>query len=196
MFTDQNIQNITTNWTFLTVEQNMNFSNKIEVMKIERFYKTHPHLFFKSYDLSIYIDGTFEIKGNLDDFLLRIFSTKLNIYVLEHPFIDTINYEFDVVLNFKKESLKNIIPVKERYKNEKFPDNNGHAECCLIVRKHNDKNCKNFMEKWYNEIKYNSYRDQLSFNYILWKNGNNNVKYNKKISHSDKYNKTYLINII
>ena len=44
--------------------QNLNFSNKREVMKKQRFYKTHPHLFFKSYDLSIYVDTTFKINGN------------------------------------------------------------------------------------------------------------------------------------
>ena len=31
------------------------------------------------------------------------------------------------------------------------------------------------METWWNEIKYNSKRDQLSFNYIAWKN---NLKFN------------------
>ena len=33
MFTEQNYENITTNWTILNVEQNMNFTNKIDVMK-------------------------------------------------------------------------------------------------------------------------------------------------------------------
>ena len=62
-------------------------------MKKQRFYKTQPHLFFKNYDLSIYIDGTFEIKGNLDDFLLRILTPNISIYnyVFEHPFVDSIN---------------------------------------------------------------------------------------------------------
>ena len=31
------------------------------------------------------------------------------------------------------------------------------------------------MESWWEEIKYNSKRDQLSFNYVAWKNG---LKYN------------------
>ena len=166
LFTEQNYENITTNWTILNVEQNMNFTNKIDVMKKQRFYKTHPHLFFKNYDLSIYIDATFEIKGNLDNFILRILTPNLSIYVFEHPFIDTIINEFKAILFFKKDSMKNIIPVREKYKREKFPDDNGHAECCMIVRKHNDKNCINLMEKWFYEIKHNSYRDQL-FNKII-----------------------------
>ena len=85
--------------------------------------------------------------------------------------------EFDAILFFKKASLKHIIPVKEKYKRENFPDDNCNEECCLIVRKHNDINCINFMEKWYYEIEHNSYRDQLSFNYILWKTRKKVVKY-------------------
>ena len=190
MFTEQNYENITTNWTIINVEQNMNFTNKIDVMKKQRFYKTHPHLFFKNYDLSIYIDATFEIKGNLDNFILRILTPNLSIYVFEHPFIDTIINEFKAILFFKKDSMKNIIPVREKYKREKFPDDNGHAECCMIVRKHNDKNCINLMEKWFYEIKHNSYRDQLSFNYVLWKTRNKIVKYISKHSINEYLNQS------
>ena len=36
------------------------------------------------------------------------------------------------------------------------------------------------MNDWFNEIKHYSHRDQLSFNYILWKQNNKNVKYISK----------------
>ena len=36
------------------------------------------------------------------------------------------------------------------------------------------------MNQWFEEINQNSYRDQLSFNYILWENNNYNVKYISK----------------
>lgn len=76
-----------------------------------------------------------------------------------------------------KDNIKNIRPIKRKYNKEKFPDSNGLAETCLIVRKHNNIDCKKFMIKWYHEIKYYSHRDQLSFNYILWKAKNKIVKY-------------------
>ena len=69
MFTDQKIQNNTLNWTILNVRQDINYSNRINRIKCQRFYKTHPHLFFKDYDLSIYFDASYESKGNLDEFL-------------------------------------------------------------------------------------------------------------------------------
>ena len=36
------------------------------------------------------------------------------------------------------------------------------------------------MENWSKQISKNSHRDQLSFNYILWKNKDKNVKYISK----------------
>ena len=40
----------------------------------------------------------------------------------------------------------------------------------VVFRRHNENDCINAMEDWWSEIKYNSKRDQLSFNYIAWKN--------------------------
>ena len=162
MITDQNFENKTNiNWTIIYVDKKTKFRNEREIIKKQRFYKTHPHLFFKNYDLSLYIDATYEIKGKLDDFLLRILTPNSNIYLLEHPIRNSINNELDVVLKTKRDSARIISPIKKRYKREKFPDNNGLAETCLIVRKHNEYNCKNFMENWFKEIKSNSHRDQL-----------------------------------
>ena len=81
------------------------------------------------------------------------------------------------VAYFQKESRNLTRIIKKRYNEENFPDNNGLAETCLIVRKHNDLNCIDFMTQWYEEIKLYSHRDQLSFNYIYWKTRYKYVKY-------------------
>lgn len=183
MFTDKNLTNKSDlNWTILKIKK-INKEHKdsnISIRKRQRFYKTHPHLFFKDYNLSIYVDSTFEIKGKLDEFLLRILTPKKSIYVLEHPDTNSINNEFKAVLQSFKEINKTITYIKNKYNKENFPDNNGLAECCLIVRKHNEINSIKFMDRWFKEIKQNSHRDQLSFNYILWKNMNKDVKYISK----------------
>ena len=181
LFTDQQLDHKTNNkWKILKIDEKIIFSNISDIkkkIKTQRFYKTHPHLFFKDYDLSIYIDATFEIKGKLDDFLLRILTPNKSIYILEHPERNTIYNESEAVVQHLKENQSNTMPIIKRYKNENFPDKNGLAETCLIIRKHNDLKCIHFMEKWFQEIKYNSHRDQLSFNYIFWKHGNKIVKY-------------------
>lgn len=128
-------------------------------------------MFFKNYDLSIYIDGSFQILGDLNEFLIRIITTNYNIYNLEHPERDSIYSEIMevILLNKEKESIGKI--VMDRYKSENFEDKNGLIEGCIIIRKHNNKECINLMNKWFNEILNYSYRDQLSYNYIAWKTG-------------------------
>jgi hypothetical protein len=46
------------------------------------------------------------------------------------------------------------------------------------------------MEDWWTEIKYNSKRDQLSFNYIVWKN-----KFNFVYLQGDSRNNEYFVSM-
>lgn len=177
MLTDQILKNESNlNWTILPLKRK-NESIIAKIFKRQRFYKIYPHLFFKNYDLSIYVDASYEIKGNLDEFLLRILSPNISIYVMEHPYRKTIVNEIKAVLASKKDTNISLTKIKNIYKVQKFPDNKGLSENSLIIRKHNDMKCINFMEKWFNEIKNYSHRDQLSFGYIFWKTGDKIIKY-------------------
>ena len=78
------------------------------------------------------------------------------------------------LLNFKDDP--NIIKKQvEKYQSEGYPSNNGLIKGGIILRRHNKKDIINSMEAWWEEVKYNSKRDQLSFNYIAWKQ---NLKFN------------------
>ena len=72
-------------------------------------------------------------------------------------------------LQKEKESIGNLL--KTRYIKEQFPYKNGLIESSIIVRKHNNKECIYLMNKWTNEIIKYSHRDQLSYNYLIWKTG-------------------------
>ena len=170
---------IKTNWTILPIPEDVKNLNVTKVKK-QRFIKLHPHLYFKNYDLSIYIDATFAITGDLNEFLLRTLSSKFYIYSFEHPYRNNIIEETFAVVRSKKEKNETTKIIRERYNREKFPDNSGLIESCLIIRKHNEKNCINVMENWFEEIKTYSHRDQLSFNYIIWKK-KYRIKYINKI---------------
>lgn len=190
LFTDNILlyKNITTNWTIMIIPENIK-NLKLTVVKKQRFIKLHPHLFFKEYNISIYIDASLKIRKNLDEFLLRIMSPKYYIYTLEHPERNSIFKEIKKVLYYKKEnkSIGNLI--YKRYKKEKFPDDKGLIESCILIRIHNDKKCIKIMNKWFYEIERYSHRDQLSFNYINWKN-NISIKYISK-NYALKYFKNY-----
>ena len=154
-------------------------------VKKTRFIKSHPHLFFKNYSLSIYIDASYPLIGDLNEFLLRILEPNYNIYCLEHYERDCIYKEIKEVVRVKREKKQIADIVEEKYKQENFPHDLGLIEGALIVRKHNSKECIYLMEQWWEQIKNYSHRDQLSFNYVLWKSGIN-IKYFSK-NFANKY---------
>jgi len=168
----------TSNWTIIILPdfvRNLNLS----IIKKQRYIKTHPHIFFPDYDLSIYMDSNFKIKGDIDEFLMRILSPKQSIYILEHPERNQIQEEFKLVKILKKDNKSMINKIRKRYNRINFPDNTGLVETCLMIRKHKDITCINIMENWFEEIRNYSHRDQLSFNYVLWKT-NKQIKYLSK----------------
>lgn len=45
------------------------------------------------------------------------------------------------------------------------------VETCVLLRKHNDERCVLVDNAWATELLEQSHRDQLSFNYVCWKQG-------------------------
>ena len=157
-----------TNWTIISITKlikQVNISN----LKMTRYFKLFPHLFFKDYELSIYIDASYIICGDLDDLLLKTLNPSFDLYFIQHPSRNNISQEFPAVLEIKKDTQASVNIVKERYIKEKFPDKLGLTVNCIIIRRHNQKNVIKLMEIWWKEIKNYSYRDQLSLNYAIWK---------------------------
>ena len=167
LFSDNN-SFFKTNWTILPIPEEVKNLN-INKVKTQRYLKLHPHLYFKNYDLSIYIDATMGIKGDLNEFLIRTLSSKYYIYTFEHPFRNNIFDEALEVARVQKEKKEISERVRKRYRIENFTDKTGLVETCLIIRNHNIQNCINLMNNWFEEIQNYSHRDQLSFNYVIWK---------------------------
>jgi len=178
LFSDFNYKN--TNWTIIPISKLIKKTN-ISRIKMTRYFKFFPHLFFKHYELSIYIDASYIIRGDLNELLLRALNPSFDLYFLQHERRNKIFQEFSAVIKFKKDTKESVERVKKRYIKENFPDNLGLTENCIIIRKHNNKNIIKLMKLWWNEIKAYSYRDQLSLNYVIWKS-----KLNLKIYYLSK----------
>ena len=136
LFADKNYHN--TNWTIIPIKKLLKKTN-LSKLKMTRYFKLFPHLFFKDYDLSIYIDATFIVKGNLNEILLRTLNPSYDIYFLQHPLRNKILQELSEVLLCKRETKEIINIVKKRYRKENFPDIIGLTENCIIIRRHNNK---------------------------------------------------------
>lgn len=150
-------------------------------------FKVLPHRYLKDYEYSIFIDGNMYVVGDVNDLVERYLNDS-NIAFFDHKNNvmdprDCIYDEYNAIINLGKndpnQKYKDDPQVMydqvKRYQDEGYPSHNGLITGMVILRRHNEKDCVRVMEDWWTEIKYGSKRDQLSFNYVAWKN---NTKFN------------------
>lgn len=136
-----------------------------------KIYKILPHKFLPNeYDKSVWIDGNFSVTGDFRG----IFNGNSNHYTFDHSQTKTDRWdclykEYEVCLRLLKDDPNIMKRQIDKYKREGYPKNNGLACSGVLLRNHKNDKLKYIMEEWWNEIKNNSKRDQLSFNYITWK---------------------------
>ena len=143
LFSDINYNN--TNWTIIPFSKLK--KKKISKIKMTRYIKLFPNLFFKDYELSIYFDASFIINGDLNELLLRALNPSFDIYLLQHPERNKVFQEFSAVIKYKKDKKRIVNQVKKRYKKTKFPDKLILTENCIIIRRHNNKNMIKLINK-------------------------------------------------
>jgi len=145
-------------------------------------FKVLPHRYLQDYEYSIFIDGNMYVVGNIDELIEKYLSDS-NIAFFDHRNNimdprDCIYDEYNAIMNLGKndpnQNYKDNPQVMydqvKRYQDEGYPSHNGLITGMVILRRHNEKDCIRVMEDWWTEIKYGSKRDQLSFNYVAWKN--------------------------
>ena len=143
----------------------------LSLVKQQRVLKICPHRYLPEYDISIWVDGNILIKGDLNKFISEYDLSKIPLYTRIHPSRNCIYDEAKAILRYHKDSPESINELVTRYKNEDYPKHIGMAETCILLRKHNDIKCRLFDEAWATELLLHSHRDQMSFNYIAWKQG-------------------------
>jgi len=179
-------------WKYFSEENSLSLYSD-NTRNAKRF-KVLPHRYLSEYDYSIFIDGNMTINGDVNE-LIEKYLKDSNVAFFSHAenaldSRDCIYDEAELIfssgqkwmaetperglLNWKDkpELIKKQI---EKYDLLGYPRHNGLITGMVILRRHNEKDCIQSMEDWWTEIKYNSKRDQLSFNYIAWKN---NLKFN------------------
>ena len=145
-------------------------------------FKVLPHRYFQDYEYSIFIDGNMLVVGNIDELVEKYLSDS-NVAFFDHSQnqLDPRNCiydEYNAIIQLGsddpnknyKDNPTIMRTQMERYQKEGYPSQNGLITGMVILRRHNEKDCIKVMEDWWTEIKYGSKRDQLSFNYVAWKN--------------------------
>jgi len=192
-------------WDVRKVESK--FEDPVRSAKV---FKILPHKYLFEYEISVWVDGNVLIRGDLVR-LIEKYLLSFNLAFFNHDeqkkrwkklfwikdkgdCRDCIYDEAKHLLKISKDRKYKDDPILiktqvEKYREEKYPEHNGLIAGMVILRKHNEKVVVKVMEDWWQEIKNGSRRDQLSFNYIAWKNKldfvymKGNVRHNKYFLH-------------
>lgn len=188
IFTEQNL-NSNSIWKKIDIPSKI---SQLPTLDQARFLKTHPHLFFKDYDYSIFIDGNIRITCDIKPLIYTMIQKNSIIGIHRHQVRDCIYSEANAIYAAGKANKKILNSQIKKYKKDGFPKKFGLFETNVVIRKHNDKECIKIMEDWWNEIEQWTKRDQLSFTYSLWKN-NKNSEYVMSLGNNSRRNPYFIV---
>lgn len=154
-------------WKCLPIPSELQWLSNV---KKQRVLKICPHRFLKEYDLSVWIDGNISVVGRLDEFVQQYDFKDGTFFSRVHPSRNCIYDEAEACMRYKKDSASIIEKQIKRYREEGYPAKAGMVETCILLRLHNESECKMIDDAWAVELLNESHRDQLSFNYVCWKN--------------------------
>jgi len=199
-FTDQDF--VSDIWEVRKVEPDF-----VDPVRSAKIYKILPHKYLSEYEISIWIDGNMILRGDVRK-LIKKYLADANLAVFSHnehmkrwkklfwiknneDCRDCLYAELEYLLrigkNGKYKDDPNLMRQQvKRYKQEGYPEHNGLIVGMVILRRHNREDIIQTMKDWWNEIENGSRRDQLSFNYVAWKN-KLNFSYMKGDSRRNKY---------
>lgn len=129
-----------------------------------RWAKTHP----PEADVSIWIDGSLELLKDVGAMALDLLGDA-DIAMYHHPQRDCVYEECKACVYHQKDDKSIMLEQMTRYRLIGFPEKTGLVASGMVVRRHNSL-IESLNNDWWNEIENGSKRDQLSFNFCLWKN--------------------------
>lgn len=156
-----------------------------------RYYKIMAHKVLPEYEISVWVDGNMVVTGDvniwIEKYLKKYFFVTFDhskqkkrwlglFWITDKKFARNCIYkEAEDILKKNAEGFYMdhpdvVINQVSRYRNEGYPKNNGLAVTMILLRRHNNEQVINLMESWWQELSVGSRRDQLSLNYVVWKN--------------------------
>ncbi|TKX40350.1 glycosyltransferase domain-containing protein [Halorubrum sp. CGM4_25_10-8A] len=160
-------------WNVRTLSE-QTLSPKLKSGKV----KTLPHRYFPEYHQSIWVDANIGITGDIDK-LLEEQLIDFNLAVPEHPYRSCIYNEAEALMERGIIEPEVTQALLQKYERDGFPKNFGLSETRVLLRNHQNTSVKRSMDTWWEEYHQGPERDQLSFEYAMWKSG---LEYNQLAS--------------
>lgn len=134
-----------------------------------RYCKINAHKIFPEYKYSIYHDGSIRLKSNIVEKIECLAATR--IVAFANNWFDNVYMEAMRAGEHFRDTKEIIYSQVYKYWLEGMPNNFGSVACGTLIREHNNPVCKKLMNEWWEEVSRFSKKDQISFPYVLWKNG-------------------------
>ena len=114
----------------------------------------------------LYVDGSIQIIGDLDKFLMAIGKT---FSLWRHPVRDCIFQEAEAVIEIK--GLNKEVVYRQMLKYNDMPRHWGLGQTGVLYRDFGDEDVQRLSIRWWNEVRDGVTRDQLSLTWCAWKLG-------------------------
>ncbi len=139
--------------------------------RVARYVKMHPEDLLPEYEVSVWIDMNIRIKTDyLYERAVLLKEKGVMVSSMCHPANDCIYNEAFSVMHMRMERESVVLRWCHKLFRERYPVHNGLCETNVLFRQHNE-TVRSVDQLWWLCVEGNSRRDQLSFNYVLWKKG-------------------------
>jgi hypothetical protein len=127
-------------------------------------HKIFPHLIFPGWEYSLWVDGQFRVVAPPETLIGRCLSDH-DVALFRHPERDCVYHEGAVCSARRLDDPAKIRRHMAAYRAEGYPPHSGLVASGVILRRHTDA-CAALSDSWWPEIqRFDSRRDQLSFNH-------------------------------
>jgi hypothetical protein len=132
-------------------------------------YIAYPFDILRDYEISVLVGGQTSIHCDVAEFIDRVLPSDKSIAMMRHPVRDCIYEEAETIIELEKDRREIVEAQVAAYRASGFPEHAGLVSTGVVVRRHSDERLREHCRLWLQEIGRYSQRDQMSFNYVLWK---------------------------
>ena len=133
-----------------------------------RYCKINSHILFPDDEITIWHDGNIQLTRPIQDYVDLLKDG--DFAMLRHSIRSCIYEEAKMCKAYYKAPHKDIDAQMRVYREDGFPEEYGLHVAFIVVRR-NTPFTTRLNEAWWKEVNEHTVRDQLSFNYCLWKMG-------------------------
>lgn len=133
-----------------------------------RLRKILAHKFIDT-EYSIWLDGNLQLLGDPVE-IVEKYLVNHDIALFAHCERNCVYQEAATNIQMGKAPAEEVYKQASRYRSEGYPEHGGMVETSLLIRRHTPE-VQTFNNHWWSEIIRETHRDQLSFNYVIWKLG-------------------------